>query len=151
MKTLLSILVCFTTLSTYSQESPPPAAMADSSNHELILEVAEASRYDLVFAYYKDSVVAHYAEKYNWSENLVREVKGQLIFEPPSKWRIFNDFAHHSRTELRWLKELYLSSSDSKLIKLKLQPRSRTREIALKDVLSPIDRQCKKTLQEQAK
>jgi hypothetical protein len=151
MKTLLTILVCFTTLSTYSQEPPPPAAMADSSNHELILEVAEASRYDLVYAYYKDSVVSHYAEKYNWSENLVREVKGQMIFKPPPKWDILNAFANHSRTELRWLKELYLSSSDSKLIKLKLQPRSRTREIALKDILSPIDGQCKKTLQEQAK
>jgi hypothetical protein len=151
MKTLLTILVCFTTLSTYSQESPPPAAMPHPSNHELILEVAEASRYDLVFAYYKDSVVAHYAEKYNWSESLVSEVKGHLIFKPPPKWRIFNDFANHSRTELRWLKELYLSSSDSKLIELKLRPISGTWETVLTNLLSHIDGQCKKTLQEQAK
>jgi len=117
MKFLFFTLSVFLHFIGFAQTSFEPA-MPDSSNMPIILEVAKSCHYELYFEHSKDSIVAKFANKYNWSSEKIKQVKKALMFIPPTDNAYYNAYALKTANELEKIKAHNLSLSKKKLEKL---------------------------------
>jgi hypothetical protein len=140
MKYLITIVTLSFCISAFTQGPPPPAAIADSSNMTIILEVAESCHYELFYEHFKDSLISVYAIKYEWSSKKIAKVKKELEYNPPNENSYFNAYSSDSKEELENIKTFNLTLSKEQLKNLK----SHVNGIIIHNMINSLKWDCKK-------
>ncbi len=121
-------------------QGPPPAAVADSSNMPLILEVAKSCHYEMYYEHYKDSIIEYYANKNGWNSKKIKTIETKLAYKTPSESSYYNAYAFRSKVELEKIKAYNLSLNKKQLKNLK----SFTNEVIIHNMINSLDWACKK-------
>jgi hypothetical protein len=145
MHYLITIFFLFLGSIAFSQKPPPPpvaAAVADSSYKPIIMEVVKSCHYELYYEYYKDSIIDHYANKYNWNKKKVKAVKKKLIYKPTSEFSYYNAYAFDSKTQLKNTKEYNLALNKKQLKNLE----SLHNDMIIHNMIGRLNRMCEKAM-----